>query len=185
MKKRLGKIGSLLSTLLIVLELVIILSIVVCKIGGNTPSILGYRMYVIVSPSMEPEIKVGDMIIAKEYDGQELSVGDIVTYLGREGEMAGKVITHKIVEIDGEHIVTKGVANTLEDPAITHDDLLAVMVYKTVVLSFVYRVISSPAGFICLVLLPLIAMIVTEIVTLMIQIKKEGEGVDDENEQNP
>ena len=185
MKKRLGKIGSVLSTLLIVLELVIIVCIVVCKIGGDTPSIFGYRIYVIVSPSMEPEIMVGDMIIAKEYDGQTLSVGDVVTYLGREGEMAGKVITHKIVEIDGERIVTKGAANTLEDPAITRDDLLAVMAYKTVILSFVYRVISSPAGFICLILLPLIAMIVTEIVTLMFQIKKEGEEVDDETGKNP
>lgn len=182
MKKRIKKIGSVLSTLLIVAELVIIAGIVICRIGGNTPSVFGYRMYVIVSPSMEPEISVGDMIISKEYEGQALSVGDVVTYLGREGEMAGKVITHKIVAIEGETIITQGVANREADPAITGDDVLAVMTYKTVVLSAVYRVISTGAGFIILIMLPLIVMIITEIVALMIQIKREG-GEDDREER--
>ena len=187
MKKPFKKVGDVIGTLLIALELVIIVSIVICKIGGNTPSVFGYRMYVIVSPSMEPEIKVGDMIIAEEYEGQALSVGDVVTYLGREGEMADKVITHKIVAIDGEKIITRGVANSVADPAITRDDVLAVMSYKTVVLSTVYRVISTDAGFIVLILLPLIVMIISEIVTLVIQIKKEGGEVDREleKESNP
>ena len=174
MKRKLRRIGSTVSTLLIAVEVLIILCIVICRISGNIPSVFGYQLYVIVSPSMEPEIKVGDMIISKEYGGQELAVGDVVTYMGREGDMAGKVITHEIVEINGEQIITKGTANTAEDPAIASDDILAVMVYKTVILSVVYRVISSTAGFICLVLLPLVAMIVSEIVSLMIQIKREG-----------
>ena len=102
-------------------------------------------------------------------------------------EMADKVITHKLVAIDGEKIITRGVANSVADPAITRDDVLAVMSYKTVVLSTVYRVISTDAGFIVLILLPLIVMIISEIVTLMIQIKKEGGEVDREleKESNP
>ena len=179
MKQKWKKIGNVLATLLIVVELMIIVFIVVSRISGGVPTVFGYQMYVIVTPSMEPEIMVGDMIISKKYDGGELAVGDVVTYLGREGDVADKVITHKIVEINGDTIVTQGVANATADPAITREDVLAVMVCKPAFLSAVYGLLNTPAGFICLILIPLAAMIVSEIISLMIQIKKEG-GTDDE-----
>lgn len=179
-KKTFGKIGGVLATLLIILEIFAILFIVVGKMSGNTPTLFGHQMYIIVSPSMEPEINVGDVIISEKYDGGELEVGQVVTYYGTRGDVAGKMITHKIVEIDGDKIITQGVANTNPDPAIRRDEVRSVMKRNTVVLSAVYSVISTTAGFICLVILPLVAMIVSEIVGLVLEVKKEGEGQNDE-----
>lgn len=182
-KKVMGKVGSIFATLLIVIEIIAILFLVVSKISGQIPSVFGHQLYVIVSPSMEPEISVGDVILSETYEEGELEIGDVVTYLGRSGDVAGKMITHKIVEIEGETVITQGTANTVADPAIRREDIRSVMKYKTVVLSAVYRVIRTTVGFVCLVLLPLVVMIGWEVVGLIREIKREG-GADDEKNTN-
>ena len=175
------------SIMIVIIEIMLILVLILTKISGGVPSFFGHSVYVIVSPSMTPELEVGDMIISKKYDGGELEVGDIVEYVGKSGEMKDKIITHKIVSIDGEGdnrtIITKGTANTEADPPIAPSDILSVMTYKTVVIDKVYGVISTRAGFICLVILPMAAMIVSEIVDLLLQIKKEKEGGSEDDEE--
>ena len=72
-------------------------------------------------------------------------------------------------------VVTQGVANPEPDPAIHASDVMAVMQYKTHVIDKVYGVISTTPGFICLVLVPMMAMIVFEIVDLAKEIHKAKE----------
>ncbi len=179
-RKMFGKVGSVLTTVLIVLEIIVIVFIVFSKMSGSIPTVFGYQLYVIVSPSMEPDIKVGDIIISKEYDGGELEIGNVITYLGKTGDFSGKMITHEVIRINGDEIITKGIAATTEDPAINREDVRAVMQYKTVVISAVYRVVTSTVGFICFVILPLFAMIVSEIVGMVVEIKKEGASDDED-----
>ena len=186
-KKMFSKVGSVLMAVLIVIEILVITLIVFSKMSGNVPTLFGYQLYVIASPSMEPDIKVGDVIISKEYRGEGLEIGQVITYLGKDGDLSGKMITHEIIDIRGggeeERIVAKGLANPEPDPPITREDIASVMVYKTVVIGLIYSVISSTWGFWLLVVAPLVAMIVAEIVTLAREIKKEGEK-SDENEQD-
>jgi len=81
---------------------------------NETPSFLGIKTYVIISGSMEPEIQIGDIVITKEVDIEELNLGDIISY--RKGE---SVITHRITKIEKEDekivITTKGDSNNAED----------------------------------------------------------------------
>lgn len=190
MKKNqlLKKASSVLSSAVIAVEIIIILFIVVTKISGGAPSLFGYRMYVIVSPSMSPEINVGDVIISKTYENETLSVDDVVQYQGRGGEIDGKIITHKIISIEGEGkdatIVTKGVANDDPDTPIRGSDVIAVMKYKTVLFGPMYNVFSSTAGFIFLVMLPLAGMIIYEVVNLAIEIRKEKDNEEEKDEQD-
>ncbi len=183
LKKALGKIGTVLSYALVILEIVLILFVIVSKAGGQLPTVFGYQMFQVVTPSMEPEIMVGDIIISKAYNKEDLEVGDVITYIGREGDLSGKRITHKVIEVNGDKIVTQGVAaGTSPDPAITKDDVIGVMTYKTVVLDKVYKVISSTPGFILLLVLPLVIMIIYEFRDLVRQIRKEAGSVDEEAE---
>lgn len=185
--KLLKKAVSILSGIVISVEIVIILFIVITKISGGVPSLFGHQMYVIVSPSMSPEINVGDVIVSKKYENEPLAVGDVVQYIGKYGDIDGKIITHKIISIDGEGsdatIVTQGVANAEPDRPINASDVIAVMKYKTVIIGPLYRVFSSTAGFIFLVMLPLAAMIVFEIVNLVIDLKKEREKEEEEQDE--
>lgn len=70
----------------------------------------GYSLLEVVSGSMEPTIHVGDMIIinTKASNYQE---NDIVTFL----DVNGSFVTHRIVSIDEEEMITKGDFNNTED----------------------------------------------------------------------
>lgn len=74
--------------------------------------IFGYRFYIIMSGSMEPDIKTSDMIITKESDNYK--IGDVIAF-----KDANFVTAHRIVEIsteDGEKIFkTKGDNNNTAD----------------------------------------------------------------------
>lgn len=177
----------------IVLEVVLMCFVMIFKMSGKNPALFGYQFYVIVSPSMEPELSVDDVILSEKYKGQPIETGDIITFLGREGSLEGKVVTHQVIkveEIDGElSITTKGLANNIEDPSITQNDVLSVMKYKTVVFGAIYRLMSSTAGFIFLILLPLLILIASEIYRLARILhgdendeddKQKGEADDDE-----
>ncbi len=152
----------------------------VARIQGKTPDVLGYRLYVITTGSMEPEISVGDVIVGKKFElGDKLAVNDVVTYIGEVGELAGKTITHKIIKIEGSGenrtILTQGVANDTSDPPVAENRIQSVMTYKTVVLPFLYKILTSLPGFIFLVICPLVLMIVTELISVVKEIRKQKE----------
>lgn len=154
----------------IIVEVVLMCFVMIFKMSGRNPALFGYQFYVIVSPSMEPELSVGDVILSKQYKGQPIETGDIITFLGREGSLEGKVVTHQVIEVEeinGElSITTKGLTNNIEDPSITQSDVLSIMKYKTVGFGFIYRLMSSTPGFIFLILLPLLILIASEIYRL-------------------
>lgn len=81
---------------------------------NKTPSFFGIKTYVIISGSMEPELKIGDMVVAKNAKEEGLKVGDIICF--RQGE---SIITHRISEIittnEGIQYKTKGDNNNAED----------------------------------------------------------------------
>lgn len=88
-------------------------------------SINGYALLEVVSGSMEPTIHKGDMIIinTKENDYKE---NDIITFRGSEGEF----ITHRILKIDEDFLVTKGDNNNSEDNPIKSSAIVGKYVTK-------------------------------------------------------
>ncbi len=112
---------------------------------------------------MEPDIEAGEMILGKRIDPCELYVGDVITYVGEKGELKDKVITHKIIEIDGDTYVTKGVANDLPDPPICSDQILSKYVVTIPLAGDVFSVINSKYGFIFFIAFPLVLLIANEI----------------------
>ncbi len=177
-------IGRALSIALVIFEVIIIVFLVSSKVQGNPPTLFGHQMYFILTPSMTPYLEPGDVIISKKYDGGELIAGengDIVTYYG---EVNGNVemITHRVIEVNGDTVVTKGDYNGTPDTPITKSDIEAVMVYKTVVIDKIYMIISSTWGFWLFVFTPIALLIISEIVSLVKELKKEKE-VADENEE--
>lgn len=183
-------IGRGLSIALIALEVVAIICLVVSKAQGNPPTLFGHQMYFIKTGSMSPYLEPGDIIISKKYDGGELTAGedgDVVTY---RGEVKGnaELITHRVMKIDGDTVVTLGDANVdgngipSPDAPITRDKIEAVMVYKTVVIDKIFYVVSTTWGFWLFVFTPIALLLVSEIVSLVKEMKKEKE-VADENEE--
>ncbi len=87
-------------------------------IPNKTVDTLGFKTYVVVSSSMEPDIMVNDLIIIRKVEEEKLDISDTITFfvyipeLGREN-----AVTHyigDIQEINGEVIYkTQG---ALKDP---------------------------------------------------------------------
>ena len=135
------KIFKYILYVLVVLLLVVTL---VQKVSNNSLSVGGYRMFMVVTGSMEPEYLVGDILISKTTPESKLND---VTYLGKEESVKDKVITHRLIKIEeknGEKIfTTKGIANQFEDPSIKYDQIYGRVVYKTIILSSLARLMSN------------------------------------------
>lgn len=91
--------------------------------SNETPSILGYKNYIIVSGSMEPTIMTGDSIFVKEVPQNEIKINDIISF--QDGNI---ITTHRIIKIEEESGIkkytTKGDNNNIEDKEkITYDKI--------------------------------------------------------------
>ena len=142
---------------------------------GDSPSVFGYSFYYVLTESMEPEINSGDMILGKYTEPENLRVGDIVTYVGDTGTFKDKIITHQIIEIDGDIVVTKGVANEDPDPAIYSSQILSKFVATIPVAGDIFSVINSKLGFIFLIVTPLGLLIVNEVSIIVKACKEDKE----------
>ncbi len=113
----------------------------------NNKAIMGYRVFSVASESMKEEYSIGDIIIIKEVEPSELKVGDNVTYVGRKGNLSGLIITHKIMSVRKDnndyYYITKGTSNEIEDPEISYQQIYGKVIYKTIVFSYVGRLMSN------------------------------------------
>lgn len=138
---------------------------------------------------MEPELEIGDVIVMKSCDGLSVKKGDIVTYESKSGEMAGKLVTHRVVKAPYKekadyYIVTKGDANIGEDEPIGVSQVKGILVTKISILSFIYNIFVTPVGLLIIIALIIFAFF-NEIVILVKAIlgigyeDKPKESVDD------
>lgn len=127
--------------------LIFALIVVLIQKFFNNKAIMGYRVFSVASESMKEEYSIGDIIIIKEVDASELKVGDNVTYVGRKGNLSGLIITHKIMSVRKDnndyYYITKGTSNEIEDPEISYQQIYGKVIYKTIVFSYVGRLMSN------------------------------------------
>lgn len=100
--------------ILLIITLIILIFNVFSALGK---SFLGYRIFEVGSGSMEPTLSVNDLIIIKDED--VFAENDIVTY--RSGE---NYITHRIISINGDEIITQGDSNNIKDNPINKKDII-------------------------------------------------------------
>ncbi len=155
-------LNIMLSVILFILIAVIAITIVM-RVSGNTPNLGGYMIFRVSSGSMEPELKIGDVILTKEVpDITSLKKGDIVTYKGQSGDLTGKLITHQVVkapykENNTYYFLTKGLANQDADSPVSEKQLVGIMVCKIPFLGELYDFFLTPWGLIAAILLIILA----------------------------
>lgn len=110
------------------------------KIAGNSvPMPFGVGSAVVLSGSMEPEISVGDLLIVSKQESYE--VGDVVVF--QDGKLA---VTHRIVSISENEIITRGDANNTDDDPITLDDIKGEVVCVIPCVGHLVNMIKTPLG---------------------------------------
>lgn len=115
-KNKIKKVLTVIVYILLIPLLIYNLSLIFQAVlkPNETPSFLGIKTYVIVSGSMQPELDIGDIVVVKDVEENELQKGDIISF--REGQ---NVVTHRIIEIENkdnqEQFKTKGDNNNSVD----------------------------------------------------------------------
>ena len=86
--------------ILVIFTLATLLVVVLQRTSNNTVSLGGFRIFNIVSESMMPKYAIGDVLLAKDTNANEIKVGDDVVYNGEKGDFVGKIVTHRVIEIE-------------------------------------------------------------------------------------
>lgn len=103
------------------------------------PKIFGYSVLEVVSGSMEPTIMVGDLIVI-DTDCENYQKGDIITFR----DVNGSFVTHRILEIGVDEMITKGDNNDSQDEAMSPATIVGKYVTRIPQLGSVMSSLKNP-----------------------------------------
>lgn len=169
-EKKINIFEIILTIIKIICVIILILLIAVLalqRFSNNKIAIGGYRAFNVATGSMIPTYQIGDVLIVKEVNPDELKEGDPVSYLGKSGSFAGKIVTHRIIKIEetenGKVFHTKGDNNDSEDPLIKGDQIYGKVIYKCKIISMLTKLMNNLTAFYVIVFIPLGILIFLQI----------------------
>ena len=116
-------------------------------------NLFGYSLFEVATGSMSPTIEVGDVVITKLT--KEVNANDIIVY------MDGKnIITHRLIEENGDKIITRGDANNSEDKPIEEKMIIGEVVKIIPQLGTWQQILSSPEILVLIIILILILSVI-------------------------
>jgi len=129
----------------------------------------GFRLLVVSSGSMTPTLNVGDIVLVRPVDLERASNGDIIAFSN-----GLNVIIHRVVGVDssGECLVTRGDANSVNDPLwACRDTIIGKAMFKIpylgypilLFIEYIGGVLETLLSITCLLCLTYIAYIIKEI----------------------
>lgn len=105
--------------------------------GDILPMPFGVGLTVVLSGSMEPELSIGDLLVVVEQDGY--AVDEVVVF--QEGRIG---VVHRIIEMDGATVVTKGDANNTADDPIDISRIKGKVVLAIPLVGYLVNLIKTP-----------------------------------------
>lgn len=120
-------------------------------------TINGYSILEVVSGSMEPTIKVGDLIVI-DTKTTSYEENDIITFY----DVNDSFVTHRIVSINDETMITRGDANDSDDDELDTSRIVGKYKFKITFLGLVLASLKSP---ITLILILIIGILVCYLIS--------------------
>ena len=166
--------GIILAVCIILAVILVLNVILIVKSYTNkdeVPGIGGRMPLIVLTDSMYPTIKGGDLIIVKEIDPDEIKVGeegDIISFFD-PASTKNSVLTHRAVDkrLDENgkwEFETKGDYNLTEDDLwVSEDVLIGVYQARLPLIGHVAMFMQSTPGFIICVGTPIIAIVVYDV----------------------
>ena len=106
-----------------ILCLILIFFILLNIFSMNNKSLFGFRIYRVISGSMQPALQIGDVIIVKK--STNYAERDIITYSN-----GLTTITHRIIAINNDEVITKGDANEVDDKPINKEQIVGKFFFR-------------------------------------------------------
>lgn len=175
MKKKILKGLGYVFTVVVVFVIVIAGSIIykTIRYPGQVPTVLGYSMMTVLSGSMQPVLKPGDMVGIKNTDVDEIKTGDVITYRVDQNTY----VTHRVKEIINDSgskaFKTQGDANNVEDgKPVIKEQIVGRMAFRIPFGGYVAKFFRTPLGFVLFIIVPALYLIVSELRTVLSDIKE-------------
>lgn len=169
MHKTLTVIGTVLCVILIPI-LIINLTLIVKSYTNKdaVPSVGGYFPLIVLTDSMYPEIKSGDLIFCQEVEPENVAVGDVISFFDPAGNGTA-IVTHRVMEVVSENgalmFRTKGDNNNTEDKVLVGaQDIVGAYQSRVPAAGNVALFMQTTTGLIVCVVLPIILLVGYDII---------------------
>lgn len=160
MKKIIKTMGNIILNILLVISILVLVLLMGSYIqieflNKDYPNFFTYTAFQVASGSMLDTIHVDDIVIVRiDNDIEKMNTGDIIVF-----KQDNNIITHRVIEINGEEIITKGDANNTNDEPITKDSVIGKVIKIIPNVAIWKRVLTSPE--ILLLIITTIALWIT------------------------
>ena len=171
--KQVGKLCKGMFDALLVLVIVTALALLL------VPRLLGAKLLVVLSQSMEPNMPMGSIVVSRPVPASEIEVGDAITFQSPDPADQSALITHRVVELVGSGIAvrfrTQG--DAVEEPdlrLVAPQHLVGRVWFSVPYLGYAVHFMRAPLGFILFLGLPTVLLVGGEIQSMVRAAKKKA-----------
>lgn len=175
-------ISSAIFVILVLLIILIVLYIVRVNFLASNDKLgeVKINFYTILTQSMYPTIKAGDIVITYKEDNNKYNEGDVITFISDQN--GGITVTHRIKEVfnvnDSYSYRTKGDNNNAPDnEIISGDNVLGKVIIKIPKAGFIQQFLVSKTGWIVAVILPCLGIVIYDILKLFKFTARKGKQI--------
>ena len=139
-----------------------------------------YDICLVRSESMKPAINMGDMVITGPRQ-RHIEPGEIVTY-----ERGEELVTHRVLSVDGDALVTKG--DAVEDPdpwSVNLSDVRGVYLFKIPYIGYVSSFVRTKVGWFLAIVIPATALVALLIRSIYKELRSDSKKVARKKEVMP
>lgn len=134
-------------------------------VGNKLPMPFGYGAAVVLSGSMEPELSKGDLVFVKE--AELFEINQVVVF-----QDGNDLVMHRIVQINGDEIITKGDANNSNDAPIDCTRIKGKVFFTLPYVGKLIDFIKTPVG----------TLLIIALAILLLEIPRRNEKKKDDEE---
>ena len=131
----------------------------------KVPDFAGYKPFIVLSGSMEPEIMAGDLIVTKKVVPENIQVGDVISFRVENAI----IVSHRGTDIqteDGLSFLTKGDANVgLDGISVLPEKIEGQYIWRGAGLGKFAIFLQTPIGMLLFVVTPLCLFIIYDVLS--------------------
>lgn len=102
-------------------------------------------MKAVMTPSMEPELPVGSLVLVQPTAYEDIYIGDDITFV-RDQNLT--LVTHRVIEKDDktQFITTQGIANNSADAPVNYQNVVGKVIFHIPYIGYFVIWISTKKG---------------------------------------
>ena len=129
-------------------------------------------LYTIISTSMEPSLKVYDVVVDVKVKADKIKEGDVITFISTSSLSEGMTITHRVINIveteNGRKFRVQGDNNSTPDTSLVDEsNILGKVIFKLPQVGRIQFLLQSKGGWLFALLIPALFVVIYDIIKVV------------------